>query len=204
MPVGAIAPVPASNRPRDSAAQSLRSPRQGNAQIAGNNYVGGVQGTWGQQFFVKSPTDRPHRRGPRRRRKQTKNSHGTKAYSSKKAGFSPLHASPRRRLSRCGNRIVGATRERPEEGTKSLVGGRSRRPGNPAAAWHWPASLGFWAGELSPLGNRARWSEVGDCRAGSSGRLFACLCRGGSIRWVAWLGGSSYLLIFFSCCCDDG
>lgn len=98
----------------------------------------------------------------------------------------PTSCSPRRRLSRCGNRIVGATRERPEEGRKSLVGGAL---GAPAILLHGTgrhrSAFDFLqpaAGELSPLGNRARSSEVGDCRAGnSSGRLFACLCRGESL-----------------------
>lgn len=50
-----------------------------------------------QRFFVKSPTtDRPHRRGPRHRSQETntKKGHGTKAYSSAKGRFFPLHALP--------------------------------------------------------------------------------------------------------------
>lgn len=174
----------------------------------GINYVGGVQGTWGQLFFVKSPTDRPHRRrGPRhRRRKQNKKtSHGTKAYSSAKGRFFPLHASPRRRLSPCGNRIVGATRERPEEGTKSLVGGALGAPailqqqhgtGRHRSAFG-RASLARWG--IGPDG--ARLVTAGLEAAGVCLLVYAEGSLSGGWRG---LGGSSYLLISFSCCCDDG
>lgn len=117
----------------------------------------------------------------------TKNGHGAKAYSSAKGRFFPLHALPGDAFPA----VVIESSERHERDQKRaekawLVALSAPRQSCCMA----PAGIGRLlqpaAGELSPLGNRARSSEVGDCRAGnSSGRLFACLCRGESLSGAA-------------------
>lgn len=54
-PLGQSPCAPSSNRPRDSAAQSLRSPRQGNAQIAGNKLRRWRPGDMGATVLCQVP-----------------------------------------------------------------------------------------------------------------------------------------------------
>lgn len=152
-------------------------------------------------------------RGVGRRKQTKKRPRDQGLLERKKAGFPAdlLHALP---LRGAFPAVVTESSERHERDQKRAekawsVALSAPRHSCSMAAWHWPAGIGRLLNQRASL---ARWG-IGPDRArlvtaglGNSGRLFACLCRRETIRWVACLGGSSYLLISFSCAAtmDDG